>query len=138
MPADASINSQVTACPLMFSLCLHACSAPDLSRDACRVRRCHRGDVQMSMDSNSFSVLSDNQKVYKSALALEFLDPVAQQQHTAAAACNSPQCANPTAGITCKCLAARWLVCGHTDLRAWKHGRTAVYLRAHACNERRW
>ena len=66
MPADASINSQVTACPPMFSLCLHACSAPDLSRDACRVRRCHRGDVQMSMDSNSFSVLSDNQKVYKS------------------------------------------------------------------------
>ena len=64
----------------------------------------------MSMDSNSFSVLSDNQKVYKST---------------------GVSVRMPQKGITCKRLAARWFACGHTDMRAWKHARTAILEHAY-------
>lgn len=64
MPADASINSQVAAfparIPVLASFCI--CKFSTLRGMFVTVL----SFVQMSMDSNSFSVLSDNQKVYKS------------------------------------------------------------------------
>ena len=62
MPADASINSQVTAFPALILVLACFCKFSTLR--GMFVAVC--ASLQMSMDSNSFSVLSDNQKVYKS------------------------------------------------------------------------
>ncbi len=74
MPADASINSQVTALPARILVLASFCTCKFSTLRGMFVAVC--ASVQMSMDSNSFSVLSDNQKVYKSTGVRRHLVPV--------------------------------------------------------------
>ena len=95
--------------------------------------------VQMSMDSNSFSVLSDNQKVYKSTGVRSYpisclprlpWNPLFQSRSSS----EQPRLIlrMPHKGFTCERPAARWFACGHTDMRVVKHARTAILESTHA------